>query len=110
MMKLYYADAMEQGYVSMTKPYHINAKDPELAARERTWFERVLHDMRGAKIVIVEFTSGLEIWRHKSELNIDPTTGKTVGTGSLSTHMKGIKSYIEQTTWNKHGCQRPAGS
>ena len=57
------AAARNQGYVSMTQPYNQSIE------RERIWFQRVLRDMRSAKIVLVMYSDGIEVWRHKSELN-----------------------------------------
>ena len=63
------AAATQKGYVSITKPYRI------LEEHELKWFRNAIRDGRKAKICIVEFPHGIEIWRHESELDIDPCTG-----------------------------------
>ena len=59
-------DAEAAGYLALTTPYCQSDKSPE-----RAWFLSVLDDMRGCNCVLVEFTSGIEVWRHESEVNID---------------------------------------
>lgn len=68
-------EAERQGYVSLTKPYHIAAIDPEVRQREQRFWVNVCNDFRNCNVVVVEFSQGPEIWRHESELNIDPHTG-----------------------------------
>lgn len=63
------ATATKNGYVSITRPYRIQEE------HELKWFRNAIRDGRKAKICIVEFPYGPEIWRHKSELDIDPKTG-----------------------------------
>ena len=59
-------EAEAAGYLALTTPYCQSDKSPE-----RAWFLSVLDDMRGCNFVLVEFTSGIEVWRHESETNID---------------------------------------
>jgi hypothetical protein len=42
---------------------------------EREWWDRLCNDLKSCDCVIVEFTNGLELWRHDDELDIDPMTG-----------------------------------
>lgn len=60
------ADAQAAGYVAITTPYCQSHLSPE-----SEWFKRVLADMKGCNCVIVSFASGLEVWRHDSEINLD---------------------------------------
>lgn len=59
-------EAESAGYVALTTPYCQSNKSPE-----RAWFFSVLNDMLGCNCVLVEFTSGIEVWRHETEINID---------------------------------------
>jgi len=63
MKKLTVSQAKAKGYVPMTQPYNLNSP------RELEWYHKVLWDMRTADAVIVEFSTGNEVWRHKRELN-----------------------------------------
>jgi len=64
--KMRKGDATEEGYLPITMPYCQHHASPE-----RAWFFRVLEDMKGCDCVLVEFASGLEVWRHNRELNLD---------------------------------------
>jgi hypothetical protein len=69
------ADARKEGYRSLTRPYLINCKDESIRMLEREWWDRLCNDLKSCDCVIVEFTNGLELWRHDDELDIDPMTG-----------------------------------
>lgn len=83
--RLKYQDAMLKGYCALTRPYAINNKIDEIRERETKWFHNVLNDMHNANVVIVEFSSGVEVWRHKSELNIDSMGRQLAGRSYLNT-------------------------
>lgn len=60
-------EAVELGYAALTTPY--NQKPDSI---EAPWFESTMKDLAGCDCVLVEFSSGIEIWRHQRELNVDP--------------------------------------
>jgi hypothetical protein len=55
-------EAIEAGYMSLTMPY---SKSNE---QEVQWFKNTINDLKGCNIAIIEFSSGYEIARHKSEM------------------------------------------
>lgn len=59
-------------------PYAIQATDPTIRLQERDWWHRVCEDLRCCDCVVVEYLTGVELWRHKDELDIDPATGLKV--------------------------------
>lgn len=66
------SEARKKGYKSITKPYSIQDK------QEREWFHNAVRDGQKADMVIVEFPHGVELWKHKSQLDIDPVTGMRI--------------------------------
>jgi hypothetical protein len=82
---------MRQGYIAMTKPYALESKNANLRETETIWFHRVIDDMRGCDCVLVEFTGGTEVWRHKSELNVTPD-GRMLGTVPEQMYMKRFRN------------------
>ena len=68
-------EATRQGYVSLTKPYHIAAMDTSVRDREQRFWRNLCKDFTNCNVVCVEFASGPELWRHETEINIDPHTG-----------------------------------
>ena len=70
--------ARKEGYRSLTRPYHINHKDQSIRLQERDWWHRVCRDLRACDCCIVEYATGVEIWRHEDQLDIDPQTGLKV--------------------------------
>ena len=69
------ADARRAGYRSLTKPYHLNHKDESIRYQEREWWDNLCRDLQRCRCVIVEYSSGVELWRHEDELDVDPMTG-----------------------------------
>jgi hypothetical protein len=63
--------AEEAGYVSMTTPYEIRNKVPEIREHHQWMLDRVIADMNGCDVVLVDTMKGPEVWRHVSELDID---------------------------------------
>ena len=57
--------AEEAEYVSLTRPYNLHSPD------EATWFDRACAQLRGINCCVVEFTDGVEIWRHRSGVRTD---------------------------------------
>ncbi len=52
--------ATEQGYEVAAGPYH--------RGRELAMFQRALEGFAGCRVLVVEQTAGLEIWRHAGEM------------------------------------------
>lgn len=69
-------EAADAGYIAITTPFCQHHASPE-----REWFQHVLSDMKGCNCVIVPFTSGLEIWRHHTEINLDHNGVRRAGPG-----------------------------
>jgi len=69
------ADARSAGYRSLTRPYYLNHRDASIRMLERNWWDNLCHDLRLCNCVVVEYTNGVELWRHEDELDIDPMTG-----------------------------------
>ncbi len=56
-------EAQKLGHVPLTRPYK------EELEHEMRWLRTVLRDMRGCNFSLVDTGRGLEVWRHKKELN-----------------------------------------
>ena len=56
-------EAAKLGHTSITMPYN------EKCETEMTWIRTVLRDMAGCRSSLVEMPKGLEVWRHKQEIN-----------------------------------------
>jgi hypothetical protein len=56
-------EAVKLGHTSITMPYD------EKSETEMTWLRTVLRDMAGCRSSLVETPRGLEVWRHKQEIN-----------------------------------------
>ena len=56
-------EATKLGHTSITMPYD------EKNETEMTWLRTVLRDMAGCRSSLVETPKGLEVWRHKKEIN-----------------------------------------
>lgn len=69
------ADAKSAGYRSLTRPYYLNHRDESIRSVERGWWDSLCQDLKTCNCVIVEFSSGVELWRHEEELDVDPMTG-----------------------------------
>ena len=69
------AEARQEGYKSLTRPYYLNHKDESIRSIERLWWNRLCDDLKSCRCTIVEFSNGVELWRHDDELDIDPMTG-----------------------------------
>ena len=72
------ADAKAKGYRSLTRPYRLAARDVNTRNLEHLYWNRVCEDLRLCNCVVVEYPTGIEIWRHESELDIDPATGMKI--------------------------------
>jgi len=70
------SDAIEHGYESLTIPYNVDSKCKETQVREILLWVKQCEQVRGCNCVAVEFSNGYEMWRHTSEMNIDPQTGE----------------------------------
>jgi hypothetical protein len=57
-------EAESRQYISITRPY--NLKLPH----EAEWFIRAITDLREANCCLVEYTNGVEIWRHRSSVRL----------------------------------------
>jgi len=68
-------DATNNGYQSLTVAYKIESPNIELRNRERLLWQRQCETMQGTKSVVVQVENGVEMWRHNSEMDIDPDTG-----------------------------------
>lgn len=75
--------AEKSGYVSMTTAYQINSKFPDVRENHRWMLSRVLMDMRGCDVVLVDTAQGPEVWRHVSELNLDENGVRRGGAGTM---------------------------
>jgi hypothetical protein len=51
-------------HVPLTRPYK------EDLEHEMRWLRSVLKDMQGCRFSLVDTGRGLEVWRHKDELNV----------------------------------------
>ena len=72
--KLTSTQARQGGFVPLAGPYVIG--DPsETMLIEGLWLQNVRNDLMGCHCCQVETSDGIEIWRHSSEMDIDPTTG-----------------------------------
>lgn len=69
------AEARKAGFRSLTRPYYLHHKDESIGHIERTWWDNLCRDLKDCKCVIVEFSNGVELWRHEDELDVDPMTG-----------------------------------
>lgn len=68
-------DARDAGYESLTTPYNVFSKCAVTRKRERALFEKMCDQMNGCNAIVAEVYQGYEVWRHHSEMNIDPKTG-----------------------------------
>ena len=68
-------DARNNGYQSLTVAYKIESMNLELRGRERWIWQKQCETMRGTNSVIVQVPNGVEMWRHSSEMDIDPDSG-----------------------------------
>ena len=87
--------AEKSGYVSMTTSYHVNSKIPEVRDQHRWMLSRVLMDMRGCDVVLVDTSQGPEVWRHVSEINLDEN-GIRRGGGA-----NGVTEYVPKLVQGK---------
>lgn len=76
--KMIPSEAIAYGYEALTIPYNIYSKCKETRDREIGFWEKQCAQVRGCNCVVVEFSCGVEMWRHTSEMNIDPRTGKKI--------------------------------
>jgi hypothetical protein len=56
-------EAIKLGHTSITMPYN------EKCETDMKWLRTVLRDMVGCRSSLVETPKGLEVWRHKKEIN-----------------------------------------
>jgi hypothetical protein len=56
-------EAEKLGHIPLTRPYR------EELEHEMVWLRTVLRDMRGCNFSLVDTGRGLEVWRHKNEIN-----------------------------------------
>ena len=71
--------AKERGYVSLTIPYKIFSPRKDSRELDSYYLDHIIADMEqpnnSANYCLVEVHNGVEVWRHRSELDIDPDTG-----------------------------------
>lgn len=67
--------AAKLGYESLTIAYQTDHKNPYIRKHENELWELQCYTMIGCNAVAVVVENGFEMWRHTSELNIDPKTG-----------------------------------
>jgi hypothetical protein len=67
--------ATKMGYESLTVAYQTDSTNPLIRRQENFFWELQCYQMTGCDAVAVLVDNGLEMWRHTSELNIDPETG-----------------------------------
>ena len=68
-------DATNNGYQSLTVAYKIKSNNNEERTRERWMWQNQCETMTGTNSVIVQVPKGVEMWRHSSEMDIDPDSG-----------------------------------
>ena len=62
-------EAKLNGYKALTNVYKIASPHKETRESEGKMFWRIMQDMSWANCVLVEYSNGVEVWRHKSELD-----------------------------------------
>ena len=100
-------DAIDKGYVSLTLPYSIETPEKSIRDEEIQFFRNVLDDMAGCDCVLVEFTNGVEVWRHKRELNVCPTTGVRLSKSDGKINLRAVEGKIKQLDSGKKQKQSP---
>jgi len=68
-------DASAHGYQSLTVAYKIESNNIEERTRERWMWQNQCATMIGTNSVVVQVPKGVEMWRHSSEMDIDPHSG-----------------------------------
>jgi hypothetical protein len=96
--------AEKSGYVSMTTSYQVNSKIPEVRDQHRWMLSRVLMDMRGCNVVLVDTSQGPEVWRHVSEINLDENGVRRGGPGQ-KTYVPNLKRGIPPKSAKREGEQ-----
>jgi hypothetical protein len=66
--KLTRREAINRGYRALTQPY---------SPHQMGWLDRVLRDLGGCNVVLVETPAGPEVWRAASELKTHDTADRT---------------------------------
>lgn len=56
-------EAETSKYIVVAGPYRNNAQETKMLGR-------VMEDMRGCRVVLVDTELGRELWRHKSEMDV----------------------------------------
>lgn len=71
--------AQDRGYISLTMPYRVFSPHRDSRETEAGYLDKTIADMeqpgRRANYCLVEVHNGVEVWRHRRELDIDPHTG-----------------------------------
>jgi len=67
--------ATKMGYESLTVAYHTDSNNNVIRRQENYIWQLQCYTMQGCDCVAVIVPDGLEMWRHTTELNIDPETG-----------------------------------
>lgn len=89
-------DAIDKGYVSLTLPYSIETPEKSIREEEIRFFKNILKDMDGCDCVLVEFVNGVEVWRHKRELNVCPKTGVKLGRSEGKINLRAVVGKIKK--------------
>jgi len=89
-------DAIDKGYVSLTLPYSIETPEKSIRDEEIKFFRNTLKDMEGCDCVLVEFTNGVEVWRHKRELNVCPKTGVKLSKSEGKINLRAVEGKIRK--------------
>jgi hypothetical protein len=62
-------EAKLNGYKALTTGYKIASPHKATREADSKMFWRIMKDMNWANCVLVEYSNGVEVWRHKSELD-----------------------------------------
>jgi hypothetical protein len=57
--------------------------------------------------VLVEFTNGVEVWRHKRELNVCPKTGIRLSKSEGKINLRAVEGKIQKLDSGKKHKQSP---
>ena len=68
--------AQIEGYIALAGPYADRSLNAPQRSKELTWLDKTCNDLAGCDCVfVIDNLNGVHIFRHNSELDIDPETG-----------------------------------
>jgi ribosomal protein S1 len=65
--------AQDKGFISLTMTYKVFSPWEETRVRDKVFLDNTIRDMVGpprANFCLVEVHGGIEVWRHRSEINM----------------------------------------